>query len=307
MKNPFDCGDLTVLQAMPPEQQAAKLAAAGELDFAAPPIEESGPGSRHSFLSLLEKFKGDSRRRLYLNTTHVFGFVSAQARGRSIRVRDAGDIDRKEILTSDRIDIALNRLRVAAYPGSGIHRILFDFYAQNALEDQVEDVHFNATYRVKEGDQAGVLGYPIFLGLKVGRRGAAFSGFTVNVKNDNDQKFLDFMESSVFKKGLQLATSLQPAIKPLSEMAFGLTRAFAKRNENVPVQDFFLGLDKGQTAMGARLAVGDYVIVQVPQDEADRWNWDEWQYFRSAGRIAKTEDKNAGLPFNHVVISVSPS
>jgi hypothetical protein len=307
MDNPFDCEDLTVLQAMSPDQQAAKLAVAGELDFAAQPTQESGRGSRHSFLSLLDKFKGDSRRRLFLNTTHLFGFVSALEGNRSVPIRDVGDIDRSEVLDSDRIDIAVNRLRVAAYPGSGIHRILFDFYAQNTLGDQVEDLHFNATYRVKEGDHAGVRGYPIFLGLKVGKRGAAFRGFTVNVKNDNDQKFLDLMDSSVFQAGLKLATSVQPAIKPLSELAFGLTRAFAKRNENIAVQDFFLGLDREPTAMGARLAAGDYVIVQVPQDEADQWNWDGWQYFRSAGRIAKTTDQNTGLPFNHIVISVSPS
>jgi hypothetical protein len=307
MENPFDCEDLTILQAMSPDQQAAKLAMAGELDFAGPSMQESGPGTRHSFLSLLNKFRGDPRRRLYLNTSHVFGFVSTKDGAPSVPIRDVGDIDRTEVLACDRIDIALNRLRVAAYPGNGIHRILFDFYAQNTLDDQVEDLHFNATYRVKEGDHAGVRGYPIFLGLKVGKRGAAFRGFTVNVKNENDQKFLDVMDSSVFQAGLKLATSVQPAIKPLSELAFGLTRAFAKRNENIAVQDFFLGLDREPTAMGARLAAGDYVIVQVPQDEADQWNWDDWQYLRSAGRIARPAENNAGLPFNHIVISVSPS
>src|SRR5687767_1423121 len=158
-----------------------------------------------------------------------------------------------------------NRLRVADYPGSGTHRILFDFYARNQVPGFGEDLHFNATYRVREGERASIAGYPIFLGLNVGADGVAFRCHTVNVKNDADEAFLDFLEGDVFKSGLKLATIAQPAIAPLTGLALGLTKSIAQRNRNVSVQDFYLGLDFTGTSMGARLAVGDYIAVQIPE------------------------------------------
>jgi hypothetical protein len=73
---------------------------------------------------------------------------------------------------------------VAAYPGGGTHHILFDFHAQNQVPGQVEDLHFNAIYRVREGERAGMIGYPIFVGLNVGAQGVAFRCLSVNVKNE---------------------------------------------------------------------------------------------------------------------------
>jgi len=101
-----------------------------------------------------------------------------------------------------------------------------------------------------------------------------------------------------------LATYLQPAIKPLSEMALGLTKTLASRHDNVPVQDFYLGLDTGGTPMGARLAEGDYVVVQLPQDESEKWNWSNWTFIRSAGRITAAGDATKSIPYNHLVIGV---
>ena len=63
------------------------------------------------------------------------------------------------------------------------------------------------------------------------------------MSNDADEKFLDFLESDVFKSGLKLATAAQPAVAPLSGLALGLTKTIAGRNRNVAVQDFHLGLD----------------------------------------------------------------
>jgi hypothetical protein len=44
-------------------------------------------------------------------------------------------------LQNARIKVALNRLRVADYPGAGMHRVLIDFYARNQLPGQPEDLH----------------------------------------------------------------------------------------------------------------------------------------------------------------------
>jgi len=38
----------------------------------------------------------------------------------------------------------VDRLRVAAYPGGGMHRVLFDFYAQNQIPGEGERLPFDA-------------------------------------------------------------------------------------------------------------------------------------------------------------------
>ncbi len=49
-------------------------------------------------------------------------------------------------LKNARIKIALNRLRVAAYPGGGMHRVLLHFFAQNQVPGKTENLHFWKTH-----------------------------------------------------------------------------------------------------------------------------------------------------------------
>lgn len=194
---------------------------------------------------------------------------------------------------------------MAAYPGSGTHRVLFDFYAQNQVPGDVEHLHFNATHRVREGEQAAILGYPIFVGLNVGIEGVAFKCFTVNVQNDEDEAFLGFLESDVFKAGLKLASTVQPAIAPFSQMALSLTKSIATRNRNVPVQDFYMGLDFSTIATRARLAEGSYLAVQIPESLQTVWDWSEWVYNPSNGQIVNKAEPTRLIPYNYLVYSVS--
>ena len=220
-------------------------------------------------------------------------------------IRHAGNIPSDTRLKDARIKITLDRLYVADYPGRGMHRVLFDFYAQNQVERDVEHLHFNTTYRVREGQQAAIIGFPIFLGLNVGSEGVAFKCFTVNVKNDEDEAFLGFLESDVFKSGLKLMSTAQPAIAPFSQMAVGLTKAIACRHRNVPVQDFYMGLDFSSIPTRARLAEGAYVAVQVPETSVETWDWSEWIYNLMNGQIVNRTDTSQLIPYNHLVFSVS--
>jgi hypothetical protein len=170
---------------------------------------------------------------------------------------------------------------------------------------QVEDLHFNATYRVREGEQAPIAGYPIFLGLTVAAEGVSFRCHTVNVKNDGDEATLDFLEGDVFRSGLKLATTAQPALAPLAGMALGLTKAVARRNRNVSVQDFYLGLDFAGTQMGARLAIGDYIAMQIPASLQTVWRWDDWVYDAQSGMLVSRSDAGKPVPYNYVVFGVS--
>jgi hypothetical protein len=228
--------DSPVLGAMSPEEAAAKLREVGESEAAtaleAAPKEAIAYGM-HRWWPFQDK--------PWQHTAHAFGYLAPAPPGSdSLPIEHAGNTPADATLKNGRIKITLDRLRVADYPGGSTHRVLFDFYAQNQVPGNVEHLHFNATYRVREGEQAAILGYPIFVGLNVGTEGVAFKCFTVNVKNDADEAFLGFLESDVFKAGLRLATTVQPAVAPFSAMAFGLTKTIAARNRNVPVQDFYL-------------------------------------------------------------------
>ena len=297
--------DLPVLGALPPQEAAAKLREVDEVE-AATELEAMrvevmrGPvfgrrGIRWPF--------GD---KAWQHTAHAFGYLApAPPSSDPLPIQHAGNIKAQTRLKNARIKITLDRLRVADYPGGSTHRVLFDFYAQNQVPGKVEHLHFNATHRVREGEQAAILGYPIFVGLNVGAEGVAFKCFTVNVGNEADEAFLGFLESDVFKEGLKLASTVQPAIGLFSETALGLTKAIASRNKNVPVQNFYLGLDFSNIPMGARLAEGSYLAVQIPETFQTVWDWSDWVYNPANGRVVNKANPTQLIPYNYVVFSIS--
>jgi hypothetical protein len=182
---------------------------------------------------------------------------------------------------------------------------LFDFYAQNQLKDTVEHLHFNQVYRAHQGEEAAVIGYPIFIGLNVGSEGVAFKCYTVNVKNEVDEAVLNFLDGNIFQAGLKLATTAQPAIAPLAGIAIGLTKMIASRHKNVAVQDFFMGLDFTNMPFSARLAQGSYIAVQIPEQQRLVWDWRQWAYDPTNMRIVNKNDNKALIPYNYIVFNVS--
>lgn len=241
-------------------------------------------------------------------TAHAFGFIAKEQTPGLNPIVHAGRIAPDLRLKNGRIKITLDRIRVAGYPGGGgVHQILFDFYGQNQVPNLVEHLHFNATFRAQEGQSVGIIGYPVFVGLNVGPEGVAFKCFTVNVKNEDDERFLEFLDSDVFKAGLKLATTAQPAIAPLSQLALGVTRSLAERNRNVPVQEFYMGLDFSGIATRAALAEGSYVAVQIPEASTSAWDWTTWRYKSETGAIVSTRNNEILIPHNYVIFSVSRS
>jgi hypothetical protein len=73
----------------------------------------------------------------------------------------------------------------------------------------------------------------------------------------------------------------------------------------VPVQEFYLGLDFGSTATGARLAEGSYLAVQIPEALQTVWDWDEWVYQPARGQVVHRDDPARTIPYNYLVFSVS--
>jgi hypothetical protein len=298
--------DLVVIGAMPSEQAAVKLRELEETELAEALTKsmreqegfETPLSGRFDFLPFSAK--------PWRYTQHAYGFLAPTPPGTEmLPIQHAGNMNADMSLRNTRIKITLDRLRVADYPGGGVHNVLFDFYAQNQIPNATEDIHFNMTFKAYEGQEAAVIGYPIFIGLNVGTAGVQFRFRTVNVNNDQDEAFLGFLDSDVFKKGLTLATTAQPAIGVLSSMAVGITRSIAARTRNVLVQDVHMGLDFTNIPMGARLAQGSYIVVQIPDTMATTWDWNTWIFNPANGHIVSHADHSQLIPYNYIVLSIS--
>lgn len=306
MKTPRWFDDIPVLGALPVPQLAAQLQAIGENEKAEWLLKEAQDRESYSFALPWGSSLHSPKEEPWAHTAHSFGYIApAKPDNTPLPIRSTSSIPADSTLRQARLRITLDRFRVAFYPGGGMHRVLLHFYAQNQVPGVTEELHFNATYRVREGEHAAIQGYPIFVGLTVGHEGISFRCRTINVTNEQDEAFLGFLESDVFTKGLKLATIAQPAIGPLSAMALSVARMIATRYNNVSVQDFDLGLDFSQIPTRAPLAEGSYLAVQIPERLQITWNWDEWVYQRSSGLVVNKGNFQQTLPYNYLVFGVS--
>lgn len=302
MSNPDVFGNVTVIGELPPDAAVAKLREMGEYDLADEIEEQRQQGGQTYGTPRFWPFQPP----IWKSTAHSFGYIAPFTPGSSQMqtITYAGNIQPDTSLKNSRIKITLDRLRVAKYPGGGTHQVLFDFYAQNQVSGTTEKLHFNATYPVREGEQAGITGFPVFVGLSVGSDGVAFACVTVNVQNDDDKKFIGFLNSDVFKSGLKLVEAAQPAIAPLSQFALSITESIANRNNNVGVQKFDLGLDFGNVPTRARLAIGSYIAVQIAETMQTVWDWTQWVYNPNNGQLTSKADPSKLIPYNYVVFGV---
>lgn len=79
---------------------------------------------------------------------------------------------------------------------------------------------------------------------------------------------MNLPDSGIFKSGLQLVETFQPATTPLAGLATGIVKGILNRNANVKVQDFYMGLDFKPVATHARLREGSYIAAQVQKMRA---------------------------------------
>lgn len=293
--------DTPVLGSLDPDQAARKLADMGDVQLA----EQLRSTPAESDYRKIGRRIWPIRPKAWQHTTHAIGYISPLRVPSGLReIKDVADIDADPSLIKTRVRVTLDAFRIAEYPGSGTHHILLDFYAQNQVRPITEHLHFNATYRVRQGEQAAIRGYPIFIGLSTGNDGLALRCYTVNVKNENDQALLNLLDSDTMKAGLKLAITAQPAIGPLSDLAHNLTKGLLTRNSNVPVQDIYLGLDFGDSPTGARLRLGSYLVVQVPEQQV-KFSWSDWVLDSKSNTIVRLDDAGLKLPYNYLVFAIS--
>lgn len=279
---------------------AAKLAELGEPDNTHPGDNAPAPPDSyggHWWPSIDRPWK---------HTAHTIGFIPAlRGQKEAVRLIHAASVMADDSLKGSRVKITLDRIRAADYPGGGTHTILVDISARDQNEILTDDLHFAMVYRIREQQSAGVFGYPVFIGLPVGTEGLSLSLVTVNICNDEDERFLKILESDSIKAGLQLLNTWQPALVPLSALARGITVSMAERTRNVAVQKIMMGLDFAPTPTGLGLAEGAYVAVQVPEALNWVWDWSQWIYDPRIGDIIMESDHDKSMPFNYVIIGIS--
>lgn len=233
---------------------------------------------------------------------HQVGYIAAGA-GPKLPIVSAATLEPDLTLRGARIDLHLDLLRVYDYPGNSEHQVMVAFKAVNATESGDETVLFSQAYDAGEGSSAGVRGKRVFGGLSVAAQGLSFQFTTVNVQNEADEHLMSVLRSDVVSGGLGLLTAAQPALKPLAGLAKGLVTAVLRRNRNVKVQDFTLGLDFNPQGTGAALAVGSYVVAQVRNlGDVD---WSRWVYDQAREGLFDAST-GEGFPFNALVFRVTP-
>lgn len=241
---------------------------------------------------------------MFAGTGHTYGFVPAGsfASSEPLEVRDAGNMEPDVGLSKQRIKVTLDRLVALDYPGEGRHNVLVEFTGSHQMQGGAHEVRFAQTYAVDEDDSAGVAGYPVFLGLAVGNEGLKFRITTRNVANDDDRKLLGMLDGEAFAGGLKLLMTAQPALEPMAAFAKAIGQAFARRHENILVQEVNVGLDFEPAVGHLRLAQGTYFAVQVGGDEI---SWSEWEYVPDRRGILRKGRHDVRLPYNHLAFSVS--
>jgi hypothetical protein len=300
----FDIKLPPVIGKMKSSKAADKIASLGDKKTALQINKLIDAKGRDVKFANLDWLFGDDKP-AYKYTDHVFGYIpqsGGSANSGIVDITDAGNITPDQNLKNATIKITLDRLRVYDYPGKGLHTILFNFAAQHQVSGGSQDLHFTQNYRVQEGAGAGITGYPVFIGLKLGTEGLYLKCSTVNVSNNDDQKILKFLGNETFKKGLQLIGTVNPVIPVVTEFAKGIVETFAHRHDNVPVQDFYMGLDLSSNPTRAKLKEGSYIAIQVP--DASQWDWTKWGFKTSIGQIV-SKPASGGVPYNYIVFSIS--
>lgn len=242
--------------------------------------------------------------RAWEHSSYTYGFIPGKRTSKDVlSITEARTIRADETLRNSRVTISLDFIRIFDFPGKGLHRILFRFNAINFLEKQEQPVSFNHTFPVMEGQRGPISGYPVFIGLRTGTELLQFSTELINVSNDQDDRFLQRMESGIVKNGMKLIETLNPVIPVMNEYATGIMEMIGNRNRNVSIvsPEFGLYFDKNPSRL--KLAEGSYIAVQT--SEPEKFKWEEWKFDKGSGAFINQDGTMKDLPFNYFVFSIS--
>lgn len=241
--------------------------------------------------------------RPYLATGQALGYVPAQVRDDLVPMVDAAEIEADRTIVGTRLKVTLDHFYAAGYPGFGTHRILCDFEGKNQIASEDEPLRFGTTLEVRDGQNAGISGVPIFMGMTVGENGIQFEGRTIYVRNALDDHIMSIFESEAYKRGLSLLDRVQPALTPLAAATGNIIKFITTRKHNRQVFSFAMGLDFDGSATSNRLGYGSYVVVQ--DSSAERIDWSKLRWNRRTRQIVDASTGEARTDWNFLVLGVS--
>lgn len=273
-------------------------------------------GSRKKAEELLQggasgNWFGSNSNKPWQATGMVVGYIPPRQTGNQVPVTSAAAMTGDRALISTRIKISLDRFFVKEYPGSGTHKILCEFAGKNQVisspragkkSKDAEEMRFAFNTQANDNEPASVSGHPIFLGVVVGSDGLSFEGRTVNVGSKMNDAVQKMLGSPIFKNGLSLMTSAQPALKPFVGLAGSVVEAVAKSKDNYQVHNFNLGLDFSENITSAKLRHGSYVIIQTNQTD---WNWTNTHWSPDALCLIDNQTGKS-VEANYLILGVSP-
>ncbi|RIK94015.1 hypothetical protein FSY45_19920 [Comamonas sp. Z1] len=240
----------------------------------------------------------------YKPTGMVVGFIEATGNaGSEVAIAPAASLRADHDLIGKRIKITLDRFYVESYPGLGEHTVVCEFNGKNQVTPEAEALKFATQLRVRDKSAAAVMNAPVFLGLTVPPDGLAFEGRTYNIRSAGSDAILETLDSAVFRAGLSLLNTAQPALKPFVSLATGTMKLLANSGKNAQVHSFSLGLDFAERQTSISLRRGTYVVVQT--DESD-WDWSNYTWDLHAMRLndRRLEPQNS-IGYNYTAIGVS--
>lgn len=234
---------------------------------------------------------------------YAYGFIPHDDPSDEITLQNVTTVAPDLSLKGSQVVVSLDRLRVFDFPGSGRHNVLFKFTANNFIEGTEQQLSFNQTFKIQEGQIAPITGYPVFIGLSVGDVVLQFQTEIVNVSNDSDNTLLNVLDSPVFNNGLKLLNKINPIVPVVSEYATGITRMILSRNKNIQIPAPTMGLYFDSISLRPKLAQGSYMAIQMP--DPDTFEWNQYSYNRHSGALRRKDRPNEDLRYNYFVFSIS--
>lgn len=248
---------------------------------------------------------GSFWRKPYTNSAHALGFIPEAEEHLAFRpIVPAVSIDADKELIGQRIKLNLDSFYVEQYPGLGKHTVTIEFSGRDQNDNGVQALRFATALDIADKDSGGFSGMPVFSGLMVPEDGVAFETRTICVKSSGSEAILGVLKGPLFKSGLSILAQAQPALPQLVSLASGVTQSLLDQKNKI-VQAFELGLDFSKTPTSARLRLGSYVVMQVP--DLQTFSWDNWVFSADAMGIVSAQNSKERAPFNTLIYSLSRS
>lgn len=238
----------------------------------------------------------------YSHTGMVVGFIEP-SEDAELQIQSASSIQADRTLQGQRIKVTLDRFFVESYPGLGEHIILCEFNGKNQIQPAGEALKFAKKFSANDRSAAAVVNAPVFLGLTVSNDGIEFEGRTINVRSKGSEAILAALESPVFKAGLTLINTAQPALKPFVSLATAAIKTVESGKNNKQVHEFNLGLDFDDRSTATRLRLGTYIVVQTDENS---WDWTQFTWQRAASQLQDRRlPAGESIGFNYTAIGIS--